>query len=380
MAIYNGNLIPGVGVNVTLAQVDDDYDPQSDNAQSGKAVAKAVANAGGSITVDQIYNGKSENAQSGKAVAQAVNGRIPKIITEGHTVGFKRVIALQEGIAGEPLGTDDEDYVTVGIAPYDTAELPSLYDEIATYGNGGRLCVNTPIKDFDCANKGYVDDAVSKISGLKITVVAELPQTGKTDTLYFVPSSNSQEQNLYDEYIYANGAWEKIGSASVEVDLTDYVKNTDYATNSVAGIVKTTRQNGLGVKTDGTLFIDSAGRAEILQKHNQVNPIVPYNLDYAVKVGLTTNAETLTDEEKAAACGWLGAVGSTDYATATKGGVVKTSGTYCIRDIGEGRLACVSLTYEQYITLSPYAFISKGTLDNVLAEKIGDIETLLGGI
>lgn len=69
-----------------------------------------------------------------------------------------------------------------------------------------------------------------------------------------------------------------------------------------------------------------------------------------------------------------------DYATATKGGVIKLNAQYCVRDIGNGVLASVTRTYEQYTSLGNYAFISKGTLDNVLAEKIGDIETLLGGI
>lgn len=69
-----------------------------------------------------------------------------------------------------------------------------------------------------------------------------------------------------------------------------------------------------------------------------------------------------------------------DYATATKGGVIKLNAQYCVRDIGNGVLASVTRTYEQYASLGNYAFISKGTLENVLAEKIGDIETLLGGI
>ena len=36
---------------------------------------------GGSVTVDQNYNPESENAQSGKAVAQAINGAIGDIST-----------------------------------------------------------------------------------------------------------------------------------------------------------------------------------------------------------------------------------------------------------------------------------------------------------
>ena len=234
--------------------------------------------------------------------------RIPKIITEGHTVGFKRAIALTGGIAGKPLGTKDEDYVAVDIVD-NKYELPYLGGggAIATYDNGGRLYTNTPIDDLDCANKGYVDDAVSKISGLKITVVAELPQTGETDTLYFVPATNSQEQNLYDEYIYADGAWEKIGSASVEVDLTDYVKNTDWATTSKAGIVLINAGKGIGRgNTIPVLEIQLATTTEIDAKVSAYKPITPRNLDHAVKVGITTNTETLTDDEKASAQAWLG--------------------------------------------------------------------------
>ena len=133
-----------------------DTGPQGEKGDTGADGKDAVA--------DQTYNADSENAQSGKAVAQAVNGRIPKITCQPHTVGFKRAIALTAGECDGTLhGTDDEDYVTVDIAPYDTAELPWLYGEIATYGNGGRLNANTPIDDFDCANKAYVDDIVGDI-------------------------------------------------------------------------------------------------------------------------------------------------------------------------------------------------------------------------
>lgn len=41
----------------------------------------AFSGGGGSVTVDQTYNPDSENAQSGKAVAQAINGAIGDIST-----------------------------------------------------------------------------------------------------------------------------------------------------------------------------------------------------------------------------------------------------------------------------------------------------------
>jgi hypothetical protein len=55
---------------------------------------------------------------------------------------------------------------------------------------------------------------------VKMQVVDTLPDVGETDTIYLVKKSNPGEQNLYDEYVYANDSWEHIGDTSV--DLTDY--------------------------------------------------------------------------------------------------------------------------------------------------------------
>lgn len=56
-------------------------------------------------------------------------------------------------------------------------------------------------------------------------IVQTLPTSDiSTSTIYLVPASDPGEQNVYDEYIYVNGAWEHIGSTSV--DLSDYVTKT----------------------------------------------------------------------------------------------------------------------------------------------------------
>ena len=64
---------------------------------------------------------------------------------------------------------------------------------------------------------------------------------------------------------------------------------------------------GIGVTATGALAINKATDALLLAKANNFQPVVPSNLDYAVKVGVTTNTTELTDEEKQAACNWLGA-------------------------------------------------------------------------
>ena len=57
-------------------------------------------------------------------------------------------------------------------------------------------------------------------AGFDTVVVQELPASGDPKTIYLVPKEESSTNNVYDEYIYSAGAWEKIGDT--EIDLTPY--------------------------------------------------------------------------------------------------------------------------------------------------------------
>lgn len=58
-------------------------------------------------------------------------------------------------------------------------------------------------------------------------VVDELPTENiDTNGTYWVPVDDPDEQNLYTEYAYINGAWEVIGNPQ-KVDLSDYYTKTD---------------------------------------------------------------------------------------------------------------------------------------------------------
>lgn len=62
--------------------------------------------------------------------------------------------------------------------------------------------------------------AVSEL-GFKVLTVEELPQEGAARTIYLVPSSDPETENIYDEYIWTEDGWEKIGST--DIDLTNYM-------------------------------------------------------------------------------------------------------------------------------------------------------------
>ncbi len=91
-------------------------------------------------------------------------------------------------------------------------------------------------------------------------------------------------------------------------DLTDYIKNTDYARDDgTAGIVRIVPYtHGLIVRDDGTIGIAAATPQQIISRLEDYAPIVPAYLNLAVKEGVANNSIELTKEEKAAALDWLG--------------------------------------------------------------------------
>ena len=89
---------------------------------------------------------------------------------------------------------------------------------IKTTDNQGQT-TTVELKDGKDGEKGEKGDQ-GEPGAVKMQVVATLPETGRSDTIYLVKKEHPTERNLYEEYIYTNGDWEHIGDTTV--DLTDY--------------------------------------------------------------------------------------------------------------------------------------------------------------
>ena len=66
--------------------------------------------------------------------------------------------------------------------------------------------------------------AVADITSFEFQVVGELPGTGEKGIIYLVAHTHG-EGDTYDEYIWVNNAFEKIGNT--DIDLSGYVLSTD---------------------------------------------------------------------------------------------------------------------------------------------------------
>lgn len=92
-------------------------------------------------------------------------------------------------------------------------------------------------------DSGYITASTSSLSNyytktqidnkfsakLSYSAVDSLPSTGiSSNTIYLVKSATTATDNVRDEYMYVNSAWEKIGTTAT--DLADYAKKTDIPT------------------------------------------------------------------------------------------------------------------------------------------------------
>jgi hypothetical protein len=73
------------------------------------------------------------------------------------------------------------------------------------------------------AQLGNLDTSLFKL-------VTSLPSSGESNKIYIV-KDGSDANDVYQEYYYTNGSWEKIGTHTVKVDLTPYAKKTEAVIN-----------------------------------------------------------------------------------------------------------------------------------------------------
>lgn len=71
----------------------------------------------------------------------------------------------------------------------------------------------------------FVTAAIAGISGFHAEIVSELPASGQSNILYLVAKSSAASGDGYDEYLYINGGWERVGST--DIDLSGYVQAAD---------------------------------------------------------------------------------------------------------------------------------------------------------
>lgn len=143
-------------------------------------------------------------------------------------------------VSGKGVNIDLSDYATKDNATTSSAGLMSATDKGKLDGvasgaqvnkiesvkvNGTALTISSKAVNIDLSSYATKSD-VSAIPKFAPEVVTSLPTSNiSTSTLYLI-ANNGSGNNAYDEYIYANGKWEKLGT--LDVDLSGYVTDGEF--------------------------------------------------------------------------------------------------------------------------------------------------------
>lgn len=148
-------------------------------------------------------------------------------IPSGDSVSWNQLQATGTKIAEIGInGTSQDVY-----APKPPSKTSELNNDSGFITNTVNNLANYYLKT-ETYTQAEVDALIAAIVTIDIQVVASLPISDiSTTTIYLVPTSDPELQNIYDEYINTDGTsggWELIGTTAV--DLSNYVTTTDLAT------------------------------------------------------------------------------------------------------------------------------------------------------
>lgn len=103
--------------------------------------------------------------------------------------------------------------------------------------------------------------AIAAVDHLSREIVETLPENASEKVIYMVLRGGGTGQDVYNEYMYINGAWEIIGDTSV--DLTGYAKKEDILVKSVSLDFTVTEAGQLTLKADAAPEINGSNISNI---------------------------------------------------------------------------------------------------------------------
>jgi hypothetical protein len=150
------------------------------------------------------------------------------------------------------------------IDTYQSSMESSINDAIDTATSAAATAIESANKadelvnsaDSKYATKEELKSAAGSISTLEFNKVDKLPDTGVSSYIYLVPATDGSGDDIYDEYIWVDTSFEKIGTTRVDLSpyLTKDSASETYLTKDDAG------DNYLG-KSDNAASATKVGKA-----------------------------------------------------------------------------------------------------------------------
>lgn len=231
-----------------------------------------------------------------------------------------------------PRNQHEASFYGLAKAAGDTTQAQSS-NAVGTYTAGAKAAIQAML---DVPSNAAMQQAIDNINTMKIHICTSEEYDAQTgvptvqnpdaQTFYLVPGGESS--NLFIEWVYVNNAWERFGSADVEVPVADVqvagasvvdgngVADIPVASGEIFGVIKSFEARGTKIYNGG-LGISQASDSQIKGGNTDYKPIVPskqhqsvfYGLTKAAGVDMASSANavgTYTEEAKAAIKSMLG--------------------------------------------------------------------------
>lgn len=237
---------------VLSSSVTSSYDAEGTNPVNGIAVAAAVASVSIPVTSVNGETGAVYTGYYGTVIISSTTATLKNIsIANLYNAVLKGKEVIYRYSPNTIRGADDDLYHLSGYC-YDSGDVSFAftcckngiiktittgwydYTNNSTTITGALSTVPIPDSTSDLTNDSdfqtssdvstAIASAIGDINSFNVEVVSALPSTNIDDhTIYFAPNSGDNN-NIYDEWMYINESWEKLGTT--EVDLSGYVQTS----------------------------------------------------------------------------------------------------------------------------------------------------------
>lgn len=148
-------------------------------------------------------------------------------------------------VAGKGLSTNDlTDALLTKLQNAGDSSFSGNYSDLVGKPDIGALAISafeasTYKTDLTTIKSDYITSAglakaVAEAGHIKFAFVETLPASPSTNIIYFKKLANAQAEDAYEEYVWQNNKWEKIGFT--RVDLSNYWSKTDFTLATTADI------------------------------------------------------------------------------------------------------------------------------------------------
>ena len=217
-------------VNTELEKKQDvlQYDGEDLDAQTG-------------LTIGNIYQCIKDYEVKGNTYVDNCSRYSPNVFIDGFFYLYSDVDYFERVDVQPSFSGSYNDLTDTPTIPTQTSQLTNNSGFITNAVNN---LANYYLKT-DTYTQTEVNNLIGAIQTAHFEVVSTLPQTGESNVIYLLSRSSPETRNYYDEYIYINNDWEKIGNT--DIDLTGYATetwvNTQIAAIPIQGLINAALTN-----------------------------------------------------------------------------------------------------------------------------------------